>query len=155
MCLCVHVSWMEGWGLCLLTAYLPTLSPCPSLLFCCPLPAWWHHKASWAKACVPRTTGWPHCQLPRHVSFLSCPSAGPPQGPLSTVVLWKVSASHSTLWPDVVIRNSYKKRQNTRRDGGGWGSPGSCSERVIPHSLCRRNQPYAPAITSDLEPHND
>lgn len=67
------------------------------------------------------TAGWPHCRLPRHVSFLSCPSAGPPQGLLSTVVLWKVSASHSTLWPDVVIRSSYKKRQNTRRDGGGQG----------------------------------
>lgn len=87
--------------------------------------------------CVFHTAGWPHCLLPRHVSFLSCLLAGPPQGLLSTVVLWKVSASHSTLWPDIVIRNSYKKRQNTRRDGGGWG----------PQAAAQNMQSLIPRVT--------
>lgn len=63
------------------------------------------------------------------VSFLFCASAGPPQGLISMVVLWKVSAPRSTLWPNVVIRNSDKKRQNTRQEGGARG-PGAAAENV-------------------------
>lgn len=98
-----------------LSSYSSHIIPCSSV----PLQLMASHDQ--LGKCAFHTAGWPHCRLPRHVSFLSCLLAGPPQGLLSTVVLWKVSASHSTLWPDVVIRNSYKKRQNTQREGGGWG----------------------------------
>lgn len=107
------MSRMEGWGWLLFSPPMSSLA----LLFLSSLTAS-HDQLG---KCVFHTAVWPHCWLPCHVSFLSCLLAGPPQGLLSTVVLWKVSASHSTFWPDVVIRNSYKKRQNTRRDGGGWG----------------------------------
>ena len=71
-----------------------------------------------AQACAPTCSGCTQRPFPRRVSLLFCPSARPPQSPISTVVLWKVSAPRSTLWPDVVIRKSYKRRQNTRREGG-------------------------------------
>lgn len=110
----------------------PDIPPTPTLA------ARGHHGVWPAHArALPRTAGWTRSQLPRHVPFLFRPSAGPPQGPISTAVLWKVSAPGSTLWPDVVIRNSYKKRQNTGRKGEGSGPRSSCRERVIPGSSCR------------------
>lgn len=72
---------------------------------------------------IPRTAGWTRRPLPRHVPFLFHPSGRPPWGPIPMVVLWKVSAPRATLWPDVVIRNSYKRRQNTRREGRGARVP--------------------------------
>lgn len=121
------MSGMAGWGWPLFSLPVSSLA----LLFLSSLTAS-HDQLG---KCVFHTAGWPYGRLPCHVSFLSCLLAGPPQGLLSTVVLWKVSASHSTLWPDVVIRNSYKKRQNTRRDRGGWGPQAAAlnMQSLIPH----------------------
>lgn len=79
---------------------------------------------------LPHTAGWTRRPLPRHVPFLFRPSGRPPRGPIPTAVLWKVSAPRATLWPDVVIRNSYKRRQNTRREGRGARVPEAAAANV-------------------------
>lgn len=85
-------------------------------------------------ACSSRTRR----QFARHVPFLGCPSARPPQGPMATVVLWKMSAP-LPLWPDVVIRNSYKKRQIPGEEAGP-GSPRQLLRTCNPSSLVAPGQ---------------
>lgn len=132
MCVCVRVceSWDGGEGQ--VPALFIFLSCPPDVPYRRALPCRQPVDTAgpgWVPACAPTCRGCTQSPFPRHVSFLFCPSAGPPQGLISMVVLWKVSAPRSTLWPNVVIRNSDKKRQDTRQEGGAQG-PGAAAENV-------------------------
>lgn len=109
-------------------------APTPSTFLSCP-PTFPAHMLSrdsspWTAGhtrVLPHAAGWTLRPLPRHVPFLSCPSAGPPQGLISTVVLWKVSAPRSTLWPDVVIRTA-TRRDKTPGEKAGARVPEAAAE---------------------------